>query len=260
MLAKVFQQMEGAMQRREVSLFRLALRQHVWVLLLPLAIGLVFGAVALSEGAKAQRLAQQGAVAMAEVIDRQAESRRDSEGRTQWTYYLTYRFDLPGGVTQTTRESVGQRFYNSVQRGDRLPVTYLPEDPGLSEIEPGSRLFLSRVFGAVSILLLAVSMGGGAWFWKRSAKILRAARHGEVREARVLSHEETNVSVNKRRMWRLHWRDATGSLGRSGLHRLEELAPHPSGSVIVVYVDPESGQAFWEEEIAPMPVAVTATA
>jgi hypothetical protein len=229
------------------------MRQNMWLPLFPLFFAAVFGALALSMAGEARRFASEGVTAEAEVLDRERRTRTDSDGSRSTSYYVTYRFELPGGGTQTNRDSVGSGFYSSVRVGDRVPVVYLPSDPGISEIEPGSTQWLSRIFGLVAIVALGGTVGLGAWFGRRCASALRAARHGEVREARVLSHQESNVTINGHKMWRLYWRDARDRDGRSWLNRYDRLAGFPPNSRIVVYVDPQSGEAHWEEDLAPAP-------
>lgn len=114
----------------------------------------------------------------------------------------------------------------------------------MHEIEPGSRRFLSLVFGLFGALFGAVSLGLGLWLARRKGSLIRAVRDGEVREALVIHHEPSSITVNNRRLMLAVWRDALGETGKTSAARDETLPA--IGSTIVVYVDPRTGRGWWE--------------
>jgi hypothetical protein len=104
--------------------------------------------------------------------------------------------------------------------------------------------------GAMPLAGLWIMAGGlgwagfGAW---RAASAVRAARGGEVREARVTAHARAGRRRGAPR--RLAWRDARGQRGQSRPRSESALEPWPVGSVVVVYADPLTGRGWWEEDL-----------
>jgi len=239
------------MERVPVSLFRLAMRGHVWLLVFPVILSVVFGVGGLMALQSAQQLSAHGIDGTAVVTGKDVRESRDSEGRRSYTYYLSYDWALQGGGAHSGRSDVSRSRYNATAIGDRIPIVYVQHDPDIHEVEPGSNATIALLFLGVEAVTLLVLGGLGMFLYRRIAAQLRAGRNGEVREARVLSFEETNTTVNRHRMWRMHWRDATGALGQSGMMRRDRFDDFPEGSVIVVYVDPVTGRGFWEEELVP---------
>lgn len=239
------------MQRVTISPYRLAMRSHAWVLLFPLFFNVVFGVIGLLALQSAQLLDRYGVEGTAVVTDKDIRESRDSDGRRSYTYYLSYDWSLQGGGMHSGRSSVQRSRYNATAVGDSIAILYVPHDPDTHEIEIGNNRLFGLLFLGVSAVSMIVLAGIAAFFYRRIGAKLRAVRRGEVREARVLSIQQTNTTANNHRMWRLHWRDATGEIGQSGMMRRDRLEPFPEGSVIVVYLDPVSGQGFWEEELSP---------
>ena len=77
--------------------------------------------------------------------------------------------------------------------------------------------------------------------------MLRAATIGEVRQAKVLRHEDTGVSSQNIGLVRMVWQDATGTAGKS---RTQPPGYFPTSSTtIVVYCDPKTGKTWWEQAL-----------
>ncbi len=104
--------------------------------------------------------------------------------------------------------------------------------------------------GAVPMAGLWIVTGGLAWAGfgaMRATSALRAARRGEVREARVIAHARAGRRRGAPR--RLAWRDARGQRGESRPRPEGALDHLPVGSVVVVYADPLTGRGWWEEDL-----------
>ncbi|MCC5986420.1 MAG: DUF3592 domain-containing protein [Pararhodobacter sp.] len=239
------------MKRPGVSIYAILMRQRAWLLAFGLVFTVAFGAVSLILSAEARQLAQHGVEAEATIVSLDTRTRRDSDGNRRTTYLVTYRFDLPGGETQRNRDTVSRGYYRSVSRGDQVTMRYLPDDPATAELERGSARRNSILFGLVALVAAGGTGGAAWWFWQRSAAMIRAARRGAKRTARVIAHVDSRARVNDRPLFQLHWMDSAYQEGHSLKHRAEELADWPAGSEITVYVDPQTGQAFWEEDLAP---------
>ncbi len=109
---------------------------------------------------------------------------------------------------------------------------------------------VARPAGAVPLAGLWVIAGGLGWagfgVW-RAGSAVRAARQGEVREARVTAHARAGRRRGAPR--RLSWCDARGRRGQSRPRPEGGLEPWPVGSVVVVYADPLTGRGWWEEDL-----------
>jgi len=234
------------MERKTVTLGRLIRRHYLWVPVLPLAFAILFGVIAQSMRENANRLAVHGLDGIATVTDRDTRVRRDNDGNTRREHYLTYRFDLPGGDRVSFRRSVSESFYRQAGLGIEVPIRYIPHDPGIHELEPGANTQGAWIFGAFAVVLGGVSALAAWIIARRKASLLRAARHGEVRQARVSEIVAANVVVNGQPRYRLRWIDAVGDTGQSAPHPLNSL-PEP-GAVIVVYVDGRTRTGWWEDD------------
>ena len=144
-------------------------------------------------------------------------------------------------------------------RGEaRLTVDFVRYVAGLCREIKGNSVYLSsenldytrrEPFGVVGAIAGAVGIGLAGWMGLRKLSILRALRHGEVREARVTAVTEAKARINNKPQYVLEWVDAAGAAGRSMMTRDTKLAPYPPGSVIVVYVDPVTGRGWWDQQL-----------
>lgn len=239
--------MTGLMERRRVSWKRLFTRHFIWLPVIPLLVAAVLGAFSWHQLRTAELLEIYGIEAIATVVDRDIRRTRDSEGRTRTEYRISYRFQPTTGPEISTRRNVSRATYDALPSGAEVTVRYVEHDPGVNEIEPGNAATTGLIAALVATTAGIVGLGLTLWIARRKASLFRAARHGEVRQARVTGREETNTRVNGRRQYRLTWVDALGHEGRSGHFRYERLPPE--GSVIVVYIDGKTGRSWWDEEI-----------
>lgn len=232
------------MQRKPIGWMRVVRRQMLWLPLVPLLFAAVFGTIAWYQAGQAQLLDRHGVETFATVTDRQTRTQRNSDGDERTEYLLSYRFDAGLGEVITGRQSVDRALYLATAVGDQIPLRYVAHHPDIHEIESGESRFLSLIFGAFAALFGAVGLGLGLWMVRRKASLIRAARDGEVRQAEVLGHQASSITVNDRPLMQARWRDAAGETGVTSAGRTETLPP--VGAVIVVYIDPISGRGWWE--------------
>ncbi len=236
------------MERKQVSFPRLLWRLGVLWVLFPLVFAVAFGGIGVYSLQQARLLDRYGIEGTATIDDKYTRTRRDSEGRTTTDYYLEYTFRPEGGMPMSAHDTVQRSFYNRVSEGDAIPIRYVPHRPDVHEVEPGSNKLIGWIFGGIGFVASVVALGLAGWMWTRKRSVLRAARHGEVRQARVTGLRRTNVQKNNQQMYVLQWTDAAGQTGESRMQTQEHLSGHPEGSVIVVYVDPQTGRGWWEED------------
>ena len=234
--------------RRRVRPMRVLLRHWGWVPLIPLVVALAFFMGAGSLGTKAQLLESHGVIGEATVLGTQTVVRRDADNNRSTTYYVTYSFETRTG-SHERRDSVARRFYERSVAGQVIPVRYVEHDPTIAEIEIGATSRSAGWMRFAAGLVLMVGLGLAWVFWRRIGGIIRAALRGELREAHVTAHLDTNVRVNRQPRYKLQWRDARGETGDGGLLSAEALQAWPVGSVIRVYADPKTGRTWWEEDL-----------
>ncbi|MFN4058303.1 MAG: DUF3592 domain-containing protein [Roseinatronobacter sp.] len=249
MTGKPFARYTSRMERKPVRLWHLIRRLGLLWVAVPLIMGIIFTLVGANILARANLLAREGVETVGTVLTKriQRESTRDGE---RLTYFLRYSYLPEGGLDPISREtSVSQTFYTAAEIGSPVRVVYAWSEPDQSSLDPsqdriGGWIFLS--FGTAALL---GSLGFGGWIIGRKLSILRALRHGEVREARVLGLRATNVSKGKATQYILDWVDAAGQSGSSMMASHGKLAAYPVGAVIVVYIDPKTGRGWWDVQI-----------
>ncbi len=223
-------------------------RHNAWLAPVPLviALGLAVGsAMTLQES---ETFDEAGVHADGVVL--QTERRRERvSGERVRRYYVTYLFELADGGEQRNRDRVSRRFHDSVAEGDRIAVTYLPDDPGTAEIDPEGT---NRT--AMILALASLGTGGfGVWlmrrYWRRCASMHRAIKRGVAQPARVTGRTNSVPAAQGQPTWRLDWSDTHGRKGRSLPRKLEDLEPWPQGSEITIHLDPKTDTAWWDEDI-----------
>jgi hypothetical protein len=230
-------------ERQPVSWRRLATRHLLWLPLIPLAFALVFGTVGAFTLQSERALARDGVDAVAIVTSRDIRTRTDRDGNRTTTYLVGYRFRPTSDQVVQGQSSVSRAYYNGVTVGAEVPIRFLPENPGTAALEPGS-MVLPLIFLAIAGVTMAGALGMGGYMLRNKLSILRAARHGEVREAEVIAHHVTNTQINGRTQYRFDWIDAARQPGQSGMMDYADL-PAP-GTVVRVYIDPRTGRG-WSE-------------
>jgi len=235
--------------RKQVSYWRLFRRHHGWAPLFALAMTAVMVLVWQVAARDAKLFDLYGAEAVAVVTDRESRTRRTGDNSTTTDYYLSYWFTSASGERISKRETVSSGFYREVMVGDEITVRYIAHEPQRTEVEIGSNASTASLTRIMSFGFALVAMGLSGWVGHSAAGMLRAVRHGELREARVTQHVHTNVRVNRQPRFRLAWMDAAYVEGKSGLVRESVLLEHPVGSVIRVYVDPKTDRSWWEGEV-----------
>lgn len=235
------------MERRQVSTLGLLWRHHLWVPLIPAAVAAVFLSLAVARFATADLLERHGITVTGQVIDTQIIRRRNHDGANSTDRYLIYSFHTLAGQEGRGRGAVSLSRFNASPIGTPIAVTYAEVDPSVSTLDPGAPRLSAWAF-ALGGAVAAIGAGVLGWVMlrlKRSA--LRAARRGEVRQARVRALSPGSLRVRGEQYYQMDWIDAAGQSGQSRNHRLARLPERDA--VIVVYVDPETGRGWWENDL-----------
>ena len=232
-----------------VSLFSLFWRMGGWISLIFLAIFAILTLISLSAYHTAARFETEGLRTTAEVTDRYFRESRDSDGDRTVTYYLVLDYTTQAGQDMNVHRSVGSSLYNRTQVGAVMPVWYLASEPDRLELSQGET-HTGAVVAQIIGLVFAVAFLIGLWFWGgRAVAAPRARRYGAREHVTVTGVEPSSVTVNKQRLYRVHWREASGRTGQSMLYRPDALAQIGRGTEITVYQGIK--RAWWEGDVGP---------
>lgn len=237
------------MQRKPVRYLHLIRRLGLHWLVVPVMFAAIFGGLGAMELRKSLLLAREG-VAIEGVVAAKWIERTERDGHDALTHRLRYEYTPPERGTVLTRtETVSERRYQREVVGAPILVHYVWSRPETAALNPRGDRFGAVLFSFMAVLAGLVAAGMAVWMLGRKRSILRALRHGCVREARVTACRDLHLQVNKVAQFQLEWVDAVGATGQSLMAPLSKLSAHPPGSVIVVYLDPKTGRGWWEAQI-----------
>lgn len=220
-------------------------------------VGTIFLAVGWFSWAEGQRFAAEGVTTMG-VVEKTWESqhdcRDDDSGTTRkcTDFNVGYSYVVEGRSYQASG-TTGYDQWASLSEGAEIKLRYLPSDPesvatsfSRDEVsDTGGMGVLALVFGGMGGLFAAIGWGGVAWLVLRARAAAWMRQNGVKRGAVVVTQEETSVTVNDRRMWRITWTDDTGARGQSRGRAREDLPG--VGTRISIFADPQGKrEAIWE--------------
>lgn len=222
-----------------------------------LVFGVVFCGVAWVVWGQAQDFARNGVDGFGRV-DKRWESTRECKDsnsdvtRTCTDFNVGYSYEV-GGKTYHASGTTGYDVWAGLEEGYQIKLRYLPGEPGsaVTDFDPevvdasGGMGVVALIFGGLGGLFALLGGGGLGWLIWRARMGRRLRETGTARGAVVVAQEETSITVNDRRLWRITWTDDAGGRGKSrGRARVD--LPQP-GARITVYVDPRGKlEAMWE--------------
>jgi hypothetical protein len=230
------------------AMFRLFMRLSGWSAAVSLALGaaIVFVGSQISENA--DRLAAEGVDATATIIGKREIERHNANDTRTTDHLLRYHYPVGNGTLHYEERDVSGGFFDSMEVGQQIPVRFLPADPEMHEIEPGSvgdNAFYATLIGAL-FLLLGVLL---AWLIGRKAqRMVRIRDHGARADATV----EEVVAVSGSRYLKFRFADGQGidRAGQSLLRRRRKIGDIEAGDQIPVRYDPQvPKRAYWERDL-----------
>lgn len=217
-----------------------------------LVVGLPFLITAIVVFVQDRRLDREGLLVQGMVLAkdiRRSSSSGSSGSRSSTSYYVTYRFRTADEQVIEDESQVDYSRWTSLTERGPIPIVYLPDRPASNKVAGESHLLLVVIFG---ILGAVFGIGGSAIFgWGvRSAWLSsRLERSGVEVPATVVGVEESNISVNRRRQWRLtyEYQDLRGRTRTKSFHLPEEEArAWKPGAPARVRIDPDRpSRAVW---------------
>jgi|GEM_PF-6288115 len=220
-----------------------------WLALIFVLPAVILTLISVFEARKANRLEDAGGQTQATILEKDVRVTTDSDGDRRTSYYLTFRFDHERQEVTDT-DSVSRSFFNSLEVGDTTLIRYWLEDPMVNEIRPGSSGTAALITKILAVVFWVIAGIWGERSWLKASRAVKVREKGERRSAEVIEHVRTNVTVNKRRMYRLKWRDEAGAEGQSMWVSGHDLDSYPEGAELAVFADPRGKwPAMWERDV-----------
>lgn len=215
--------------------------RHFWTLFgaIWLGVGLPLLIIGLSMWWQSSRYGEEGVHVEGMVLSRDVIP---ASGRQSTRYRVRYRFRTREGATYENTQNVDVEVWEKLQERGPVEVEYLHGSPRSNRVAGQSGQAGVLVF---SLLGGFFSFAGGGllvFSLVRVAARRRILRIGTPAEAVVLAVEQTNLSVNRVRQWRLRYRyrDVVGMEheGKSGYLSPETASSWSQGDTCQVKYDP----------------------
>jgi hypothetical protein len=238
----------------EVIMMRFLKRSPMfWIGLFLVAFGGIFTSVGWSLMRTEQQYRQEGqtvdGVVLVKAIER---ATRTGSNRSRTEYTVTYRFSASDGQSYEGQSSVPVATWERLREQDRVQIQYVASNPTTSRVSGESNISPAYVFPTIGLIAALI----GAVLLSRSlrsaAAKTRILSQGTAANATVSAVEETNVKVNRRPMWVVHYqyRDHSGQThdGKSEYMSGDKASAWKQGDSIRVKFDPQKpGASVWVE-------------
>jgi hypothetical protein len=226
-----------------------------WTGLLLLVCGAGFLAAGWTPLRQEQQYRTQGELTDGVVTTKAIEraTRSGSGGpRTQTHYNVSYRFTARDTHTYEGSQDVVAASWDRLRELQPVRVQYVRSAPSINRLAGENAGAFQYVFPGLG---LVIALAGTALLGRTARRAQAKARiwaHGTAADAIVASVEETNVKVNRRRMWvvRYQYRDDSGYAhdGRSEYMSPDRAHVWKRGDSIRVRFDPRKpGMSVWPE-------------
>ena len=182
--------------RPSLSPLRLVRVHFLWVPFLPLAFALLMAVASGGQGSLADALDRDGIDTTAEIRGMVIQTETDSNGNESYKYFVTVRFTAQDGLPRSERIQTSRGYYADHSVGQQVPLRYSPSVEAALELEPGWLESGSWAFFGASVIF---GLAGLAALWERFhalPSMIRAARGGQTRRARVTGHRDTGWKLN----------------------------------------------------------------
>ena len=157
-------------------------------------------------------------------------------------YWLTYSFSPSSGGEVRRTDDVSPEDWRAVSAGGPITIYYLGDAPARARLTRSADLVGLAIFLLLALVFAPI---GGFLVFRSIRDILTVRRlheHGQPATATITGLERTNVSVNGRPQFRIHYtyRDPAGRShkGRSGYLGWAQATDWNEGDTIAIRYDP----------------------
>jgi hypothetical protein len=175
-----------------------------------LVVGIPFAIAGIVMWQEEQRFANEAVTTGGLVLTRKVVTKRSSSGSsgssTSTEYWVSYRFQPPGGITHEGSSKADKHVWNGLQEQGPVTVAYLPNDPTNNRVAGDPDWFGAGLMaGLGGFFSLA---GGGIVLFSLGKRLShgRLLRAGMSADASVIAVESTNFSINRVPQWIVRYR------------------------------------------------------
>ncbi|MCI0634542.1 MAG: DUF3592 domain-containing protein, partial [Actinobacteria bacterium] len=192
------------------------------------------------------------------VVVSKSIRRATRDGNSSTRYEIAYRFTTEDGRTMEGVDAVDVEEWERLEPGRPFRITYLPGAPASSRAEGSDTMASSLIATGLGSTFALV---GGVIFLvsaRRVRREWRLLREGQSGQGTVTAIEPTNVSINRRRQWRIRYR-YQDHLGRVHAGTSGPVSPTAVEAIAVGDpVDIRFDRAYPEESVWVRPSAAAA--
>ncbi len=214
-----------------------------------LVVGVPFLIVGLWQWQSQGRFAEEAVRVEGKVLTKEI-TRASRESRSSTRYSVRYRFEALDEQSYEGRQDIDVDLWEALEEQGPIELEYIPDDPHTNRVAGQGDWVLVSVF---TLLGGAFTLAGGIIFGISLRKKLarsRLRREGQLVGATVTGLQETNMSVNRVRQWRIlySYRDLYGveHQGKSGYLSPQEAQRWEEGDQGQAYHDPQQPEkSLW---------------
>lgn len=225
-----------------------------WFSALAFVIALAFAGFAYFLAKTEMQYELNGRYIAAIVTDKERRERVGSNGNTQYTYYLFYRFATPEGQPVAGEDSVWRDTYFETSVDQDIEVQYLPHDPDTNRLAGSGNwigIYVVTGLGAVA-LFVAVILFVRALL-NRLAD-LRIVRNGVLRAGDVIEIQDVETKPGRPAksavLYAYKGDDGQAYQGTSAPRPSVDLSSYQPGDHLDIYVDRrDPSRSAWARDI-----------
>jgi hypothetical protein len=219
----------------------------LWIGILLVLPGLVFGIIGVAVALQDARFAADGVTAQGTVLSKDI---RHATGSSSTSYSIRYRFTASNDQSYENSSTLDVHDWERLVERGPVSIQYLATDPSSSRLSGAGVLPFEALFVGLAAALLTV----GGYLVRRELRALREDRRllrvGKEAQATVAAVEPTNVKINRRTQWAISYayRDASGRehKGRSWMMPEADARMVSPGDHATILYDPDRPeQSLW---------------
>lgn len=223
----------------------------LWIGVLLLLPGLVFGTIGVAVAIQDARFAADGVTAEGTVLSKDI---KHATGSSSTSYSIRYQFTASNDQAYEGSSSIDVHDWERLVERGPVTVEYLSADPSSNRIPGSGALLLGVLFLAIGAALVPF---GGYFVWRESRTLRedrRLLRVGTEARATVAAVEPTSVRVNWNLQWVISYTYRVGGKGYEGrswmMPEVEARRYSPGDHAAIRYDPDRPAQSLWMHERA----------
>ena len=201
------------------------------------------------------RYRNEAIVVMGTVVNKYATVSTDSDGDQSTTHYVEYSFEPMTGPSRRAEDTVSRSLFNNLSEGDRIEVSYLPDETDRSRITANAtQWFIYPLLGLFVVVFGGVGFGLLFGVFRHASRVSGLAKTGAHHVARVIEISGTNTTINGERQYQIvyEYEGPKGEpiRGKSTMRRFTWFEGIMAGDEINIRVDLKRPKvSAWEDDL-----------